>query len=163
MCVCVCVCIFLVFFFFSRILGQVLLLQLLFIYCTWIVAAKFDLSNNFQPISAHRTLYTDPQISLFSNFVIKNGSHGTIHTFKNYFTTVFFSFQLYPNRHLVLKLIRLWLVYVFNKSVFQFSINFFFKNDILLCGLRAHVSKIQIIIIPSFLLLHSTILANPRY
>ena len=35
----------------------------------------------------------DPQISLFSNFFIKNGSHGTIYTFKNYFTTVFFSFQ----------------------------------------------------------------------
>ena len=35
----------------------------------------------------------DPQISLFSNFFIKNGSHGTIHTFKNYFTTVFFNFQ----------------------------------------------------------------------
>ena len=34
---------------------------------------------------------------------IKNGSHGTIHTFKNYFATVFlvFSFsknELYPNR-----------------------------------------------------------------
>ena len=31
----------------------------------------------------------DPQISLFSNFFIKNGSHDTIHTFKNYFITVF--------------------------------------------------------------------------
>ena len=32
-------------------------------------------------------------------FVHKNGSHGTIHTFKNYFAIVFlvFSFQLYPN------------------------------------------------------------------
>ena len=39
----------------------------------------------------------EPQISLFSNFFIKNGSHGTIHIFKNYFATVFFSFQLYPN------------------------------------------------------------------
>ena len=27
----------------------------------------------------------DPQISIFSNFFIKNGSHGTIYTFKNYF------------------------------------------------------------------------------
>ena len=35
----------------------------------------------------------DPQISFFSNFFIKNGSHDTIHTFKNYFATVFFSFQ----------------------------------------------------------------------
>ena len=33
----------------------------------------------------------------------KNGSHGTIHTFKNYFATVFsvFSFQLYPNGLLI--------------------------------------------------------------
>ena len=30
-----------------------------------------------------------PQIPLFSHFFIKNGSHGTIHTFKNYFATVF--------------------------------------------------------------------------
>ena len=37
----------------------------------------------------------DPQISLFNNFFIKNGSHSTIHTFKNYFATVFsiFSFN----------------------------------------------------------------------
>ena len=37
----------------------------------------------------------DPQTSLFNNFFIKNESHDTIHTFKNYFTTVFliFSFQ----------------------------------------------------------------------
>ena len=31
----------------------------------------------------------DPQISFFNNFFIKNGSHDTIHTFKNYFTTMF--------------------------------------------------------------------------
>ena len=45
----------------------------------------------------------DSQTSLFSNFFIKNGSHGTIHTFKNYFVTMFlvFSFQLYPNGPLV--------------------------------------------------------------
>ena len=30
---------------------------------------------------------------LFSNFFIKNGSHGIIYTFKNYFAAVFFSFQ----------------------------------------------------------------------
>ena len=46
-----------------------------------------------------------PQTPLFINFFIKNGSHSTIHIFKNYFTTVFsvFSFQFqqnkfYPNR-----------------------------------------------------------------
>ena len=46
-------------------------------------------------------LFMDPQISLFSNIFIKNRSHGIIHTFKNYFATVFFSFQLYPNGTLV--------------------------------------------------------------
>ena len=34
-------------------------------------------------------LFTVPQITLFSNFFIKNGSHNTIYTFKNYFVTVF--------------------------------------------------------------------------
>ena len=48
----------------------------------------------------------DLQTSLFSNFFIKNGSHGTIYIFKNYFTTVFlvFNFQQnkqYPNGPLV--------------------------------------------------------------
>ena len=36
-----------------------------------------------------RALFTDLQTSLFNNFFIKNWSHGTIHTFKNYFVTVF--------------------------------------------------------------------------
>ena len=34
-------------------------------------------------------LFTVPQITLFSNFFFKNGSHNTIYTFKNYFATVF--------------------------------------------------------------------------
>ena len=34
----------------------------------------------------------DPQISLLSNFFIENGPHDTIHTFKNYFATVFLVF-----------------------------------------------------------------------
>ena len=86
-------CSFLFIYLFSHVLGQILLLWLLFIYCACTVAAKFDLSNNFQPISARRALFMDPQISLFSNFFIKNESHGTIYTLKNYFATVFFSFQ----------------------------------------------------------------------
>ena len=36
-----------------------------------------------------RALFTDLQISFFINFFIKNGFHGTIYTFKNYFATVF--------------------------------------------------------------------------
>ena len=39
--------------------------------------------------TVHMCTVTDPQIPLFSNFFIKNGSHGIIHTFKNYFVTVF--------------------------------------------------------------------------
>ena len=44
-----------------------------------------------------------PQITLFSNFFIKNRSHNTIYTFKNYFATVFSvlvkisSIQTYPS------------------------------------------------------------------
>ena len=39
----------------------------------------------------------------FNKTFIKNGSHGTIHTFKNYFATLFsiFSNKRYPNRLLV--------------------------------------------------------------
>ena len=54
-------------------------------------AVKADFFNREQCICA---LFTNPQISLFINFFIKNGSHDTIHTFKNYFATVFFSFQV---------------------------------------------------------------------
>ena len=53
------------------------------------VAAKFD----FFHFSTQILLFMNPHISLFSNFFIKNRSYGTIHTFKNYFVIVFFSFQ----------------------------------------------------------------------
>ena len=84
------VCVFLLFFFFLRVFQMCS-----YCLCTvqWTITANFDFSNFFHPISAHRVLFTGPQISLFSNFFIKNGFHGTIHTFKNYFATVFFSFQ----------------------------------------------------------------------
>ena len=65
-------------------------------------------SSNFWPDFREqyiRALFTDPQIFFFMNFFIKNGSHSTIYTFKNYFTTVIsaisFQFQQiksYPNR-----------------------------------------------------------------
>ena len=82
---------FSVFFFFC--FTHLWDLRLLFMHCAWTVTAKFDFSYLFQPINAHRALFMNPQISLFSNFFIKNESHGTIHTFKNYFATVFFNFQ----------------------------------------------------------------------
>ena len=40
---------------------------------------------NSAPVHCSRV----PQITLFNNFFIKNGSHSTIYTFKNYFATVF--------------------------------------------------------------------------
>ena len=50
-----------------------------------------------------------PQTSLFNNFLIKNGSHDTIHTFKNYIYYSVFSFQfqqnkLYPNGPYIINL-----------------------------------------------------------
>ena len=36
-----------------------------------------------------RALFMNPQIPFFNNLFIKNEFHGTIYTFKNYFTTVF--------------------------------------------------------------------------
>ena len=73
----------------------------------------------FQLNSAHRALFMNPQISLFNNFFIKNESYGTIYTFKNYFTTIFFnfSFQLYPNGPFVF----------FIKAVFVLGENHFRK------------------------------------
>ena len=75
-------CVFLFFFFFGS-------------------AAIVDFVNCEQCICA---LFMVPQITLFSNFFIKNESHSTIYTFKNYFATVFsvsvFNFsknKLYPN------------------------------------------------------------------
>ena len=69
-----------------------------FFFCS---AAIVDFVNCEQYI---RALFTVPQITLFNNFFIKNGSHSTIYTFKNYFATVFsvsvFSFsknKLNPN------------------------------------------------------------------
>ena len=41
-----------------------------------------------------RALFMDPQISFFINFFIKNWSHGTIYTFKNYFATVISAINL---------------------------------------------------------------------
>ena len=57
--------------------------------------------------SAHVHCSRVPQTSLFSHFFIKNWSHSTIYTFKNYFVTVFSVFsknKLYPNESLVCQL-----------------------------------------------------------
>ena len=50
--------------------------------------------------SAHMHCLRTHKFHFFINFFIKNGSHSTIHTFKNYFATVFsvFSFQFQQNK-----------------------------------------------------------------
>ena len=58
--------------------------SLLFFFCCSAAIVDFVICK--QCILA---LFTIPQIIFFSNFFIKNGSHGTIYTFKNYFTTIF--------------------------------------------------------------------------
>ena len=94
------------------------------------------------------------QISLFSNFFIKNWSYGTIHTFKNYFVTVFsvFSFQFqqnkfYPNVSLVC-FFSVWFVHprwVFAFSVCLFFFFFFFKpHNLTFQPLFSHISGSRI-------------------
>ena len=99
---CLCFAFLFFFFFFFTHFGET---QLLFMYCSLNSNCKCWLFCSKQCISV---LFMDSQIPLFSNFFIKNGSHGTIYTFKNYFATVFsvFSFQFqqnkfYPNRPLM--------------------------------------------------------------
>ena len=47
----------------------------------------------FVLFSGSHVLFTRPQTSFFNKIFIKNGSDGTIHTFKNYFATVFSVFS----------------------------------------------------------------------
>ena len=64
---CVCVCSFTFrFFFFSVATFDFFTMNSARVYCSWV-----------------------PQITFFSNFFIKNGSHNTIYTFKNYFVIIF--------------------------------------------------------------------------
>ena len=69
-----CVCVFCIFFFFLE---------------PWLLTFLCKQCTPMGPVHCSR----DPQTSLLSNFFIKNESHGTIHTFKNYFTTVFLVFS----------------------------------------------------------------------
>ena len=84
----------------------------------------------------------DPQTSLFNNFFIKNRSYDTIYTFKNYITTVFFCFQLYPNRPLLevffffLSMItkRYWTLIFSNSNIFKLCSNSYTKQINAFCG-----------------------------
>ena len=85
---------FSIFFFYAFVrLAALWDLLLLFMHCLMNSSHKVWLFSFFQSISAHRVVFMDSQISLFNNFFIKNRYHGTIHTFKNYFTIIFFNFQ----------------------------------------------------------------------
>ena len=89
-------------------------------------------SRNFWPVFCEQyicALFTNPQISFFINFFIKNGSYSTIYTFKNYFATVIsaisFQFQQnksYPNRPLLsICMCKLNKVREMSKMIFFFS------------------------------------------
>ena len=69
-------------------------------YCSWTVAAQFDFSALFNTTVGPVHCSRDSHTSLFNNLFIKNESHGTIHTFKNYFDTMFFifNFQFQQNK-----------------------------------------------------------------
>ena len=85
-----CVFLFLfLFFFFFFFVTRNWRQRLLFIYYAWTVAENFDFSAIFSTLVGPVYCSRDPQTSLSSNIFIKNESHNTIHTFKNYFATVF--------------------------------------------------------------------------
>ena len=79
--------------FFFFFLHAFVSLRLLFMYCSMNSSCKLWLSIFFSQ-SVHIVHYLWTHKFHFSAiFSLKNGSHGTIYTFKNYFATVFFSFQ----------------------------------------------------------------------
>ena len=61
----------------------------------YFLAVLFDFS--VIPVGPMHCLQ-NPQTSLFNNFFIKNKLYGTIHTFKNYFVTVFSVFNFQQNK-----------------------------------------------------------------
>ena len=68
-----------------------------------IIVSLDYVENVFQRVYVLNSGFTGPTSIEFNKIFIKTGSHGTIHIFKNYFTTVFsvFNNKRYPNRHLV--------------------------------------------------------------
>ena len=68
----------------------------------------------------------DPKTSLFNNFFIKNGSHSTTYTFKNYFVTIF---SIFNN---ILEMIRvhmiLLFVFIYEKTMYIVKHTLILKN-----------------------------------
>ena len=89
-----CTNILLSFFFWHAFNSAKLKVRLLFMHYSWTVATLFDFLTYFQPhqwvpCTVHRTY----KLHFSTTFFIKNGSYGTIHTFKIYFVTVFSVFN----------------------------------------------------------------------
>ena len=91
------------FFFFSRVL----------VYCGYCSVNSNRKCWLSAVNSAHMHCLRTHKFHFFINFFIKNGSHITIHIFKNYFATVFsvFSFQFQQNK--------------FIQTLFTYSLTFF--------------------------------------
>ena len=96
--------------------------------CLFFFSRKVWLFNQFSTTCGSHVLFTDPQISLFSNFFIKNESHGTIYIFQNYFAIVFFSFQFSAVSKQTLNAFFYWLLKIRNWK--QFFACFQFPSQI---------------------------------
>ena len=66
----------------------------------------FAFANGLRFLCGSHVLFAGPITTDFSKFFFKTGLHSTIHTFKNYFATMFsiLNNKQYPNRPLVLEL-----------------------------------------------------------
>ena len=77
--------------------GFNLIWRLRFISCVFLFLSFFPFFFSLQPTIVDKSSVNSalvhcsrvPQITLFSNFFIKNGFYSTIYIFKNYFVTVF--------------------------------------------------------------------------
>ena len=79
----------------------------------------------FSHINGSCALFRGPTNLTFKQLFIKNESHSTIHTFKNYFVTVFFNLHLYSNRPQGAVWIRVCCVHVCCNARFIFFFFFF--------------------------------------
>ena len=84
-----------------------IMLCLAFAFCIFFFHTLPAFRDKFYCSCTVHALFMGPTATLFKKKKIKNGSHGTIHTFKNYFVTVFsvFNFsknKLYPNGPLMI-------------------------------------------------------------
>ena len=82
----------------------------------WIELISFFSCVCVQP-SGFRALFTELTSIFFTKIYIKTGSHGTIHTFKNYFVTSVFSNKQHLNRPLCTTIF--WGTYVFDVFLFE--------------------------------------------